>query len=311
LDCNVYLPLRKTVNGLYIHAASKNTAVYFEGIGNLPVREVFKEVDADLQVMIKARNKTFKELRGVWLFEQLGAYVDKMDALARHMDPTFRFTIIFARTAAILRAKLEEVRDKYEEACLLFGLFGEIREELKDPGRSWLDQQDALDEIYRRIWTLARERGLDKERDEVRTFLPSKTKPLPDILGEWCRLWDSYKPGLFQYVHFSEPVRTNNDCENGFSTEKQRIYARAAKRQVGHLIETRGEAYLRLAFCEPEELEADLLEDYTDVLAWSLREEMQAKISARTEHWRVKDREYGGLEAAIAQFYPKKREGKE
>ena len=71
LDSNVYLPLKKAVNSLYIHCASRSSKVYFENVGKVSIREAFKNTDEDLQAMIKVRNKTFKEWRGIWLYETL------------------------------------------------------------------------------------------------------------------------------------------------------------------------------------------------------------------------------------------------
>lgn len=40
-------------------------------MGKASVREAFKNTDDDLQAMIKVRNKVFKELREIWLYENL------------------------------------------------------------------------------------------------------------------------------------------------------------------------------------------------------------------------------------------------
>ena len=103
------MPLKKTITGLYIHSASKNGAFYFENVGKVSVREVFKNTDKDLQVMIKARNKVFKELRGIWLYKKLREYVNKMEVVLNNLDPNFRFTKILSRTAATLREALNDV----------------------------------------------------------------------------------------------------------------------------------------------------------------------------------------------------------
>ncbi len=76
---------------------------------------------------------------------------------------------------------------------------------------------------------------------------------------EWCRLWGSYLPGLFQYYNFPVVVKTNNSLEQGFSTQKQVLFNRVAKANIIHMIATRGEDYLRLKHCDPEELESDIV----------------------------------------------------
>ncbi len=69
LDSRVYLPLKKVINALYIHSASPNSKVHFENVGKASIREAFENMDKELQMMLKVKNKTLKELRGTWLYE--------------------------------------------------------------------------------------------------------------------------------------------------------------------------------------------------------------------------------------------------
>ncbi|GAH88581.1 unnamed protein product, partial [marine sediment metagenome] len=62
------------MNGLYIHAANTNFKVYFENVGKVSVREAFENTDKELQMMLKVKNKTLKELRGTWLYETVEKY---------------------------------------------------------------------------------------------------------------------------------------------------------------------------------------------------------------------------------------------
>ncbi len=45
---NVYMALRKALNGLYIHMVNRSITATFKGERPLSVREVFKPVDDDL-----------------------------------------------------------------------------------------------------------------------------------------------------------------------------------------------------------------------------------------------------------------------
>jgi hypothetical protein len=306
-DSNVYMALRKALNGLYIHKVNRSITATFKGEQRQSVREVFKPVDDDLQVMAKARNDTFKQLRGVWLYEKLREYVGEMERLAGPLDPKARFTRIFEKTREVLARALETVRKQYEDARLLFDLFQPIREGLQDPKRNWLDQQVSLDDQYKKVWTLAKEKGLQKDFAELTTFQAHKDATLAEVLGEWCRLWESYRPGLFQYVHFPVAVKTNNGCESAFSKQKQRAYGRVAKWNVAHLVETRGEAYLRVTHCDPEELKSDLAEVYSTYLVRQMREQQQYKIHAKTQYWRTQARDYNGCQRAIAEYYDQER----
>ena len=121
LDSKVYLPLKKAINDLYIHAVSTNFKVYFENVGKVSVREAFKNTDKYLQMMLKVKNNTLKELRGTWLYETVEKYANEMDAVKNTLDPSYRFTKIMSKTIESLRVPLSEVKQLYEDAKLLLG----------------------------------------------------------------------------------------------------------------------------------------------------------------------------------------------
>ena len=106
-------------------------------------------------------------------------------------------------------------------------------------------------------------------------------------------------------------VKTNNSLEQGFSTQKQTLYNRVAKANVIHMITTRGEDYLRLKHCTPEELESDIVKEYTDAVVKELRVKLKADIKERTTMWNTKSRSYEGLEIVAEQYYQnlKKKKG--
>ena len=138
----------------------------------------------------------------------------------------------------------------------------------------------------------------------MRSFLPKKNTSFVEILGEWCRLWESYRNGLFQYAKFPIVVKTNNGCKTSFSQEKQDIYRRVGKKKVGHMVESRGESYLRLHHCEKEEMQADIVQEYSKLLIKRLQEVQQEKISEITKYWRKKDLKYQSYKEVIRLFYP-------
>ena len=105
-------------------------------------------------------------------------------------------------------------------------------------------------------------------------------------------------------VHFPQPVRTNGDCESAFSEQKQRIYRRVGKKLVGHVVETRGEAYLRVTHCTEMELSEDILAGVTSNLLTRLRGEQQERISVRTSEWRRDSRILEGYCGLPCRFYP-------
>lgn len=303
LDSNIYMPLKKVITGLYIHTASKNTKVYFENVGSVSVREAFKNTDRDLQVMIKARNKVFKELRGVWLYEKLSWYVDEMDTILKDLDPNFRFTKILNRTATALRTALHEVKCFYDDVCELNEDFRQIKHTLGENKLSKEEKVDKLGLIYDLILVKAQKRDPELKSEALKSFLPNKEKSTSEILGEWYRLWESYLKGLFEYYSFPDLFKTNMILEQSFSKEKQAIFNRVAKGNVSHIVATRGEDYLRITHCTIEELEKDIVEQYSEEVIRQLRAKRKANITGQTEKWRTRSRYYKGLNIDLSGYY--------
>jgi len=303
LDSNIYMALKKTITGLYIHTASKNTTVYFENVGNVSVREVFKNTDKDLQVMIKARNKVFKELRGVWLYEKLTSYVDKMENILKDLDPNFRFTKILNRTKTALRTTLNEVQCFYADVCELNEDFQQIRQTFGENVLSKEEKGEKLGLMYDLILVKAQKRDPALKTEELKSFLPDKKTSTAEILGEWYRLWESYRNGLFEYYGFPEQFKTNLLLEQSFSKEKQAIFNRVAKGNVSHIVATRGEDYLRIKHCTIEELEIDIVEQYSEEVVRQLRVKQRANIKEQTEKWRTRSRYYEGLNIDLSEYY--------
>jgi len=303
LDSNVYMPLKKTITGLYIHTASKNTTVYFENVGKVSVKEVFKNTDKDLQIMIKARNKAFKELRGIWLYEKLTEYVNKMGEVLRDLDPNFRFTKILTKTATVLKNALKEVICFYDDACELNDDFQQVRQILGENTASKEEKVEKLETIYDVILTKAKKRAPELKEEDLRSFLPDKKKSTAEVLGEWYRLWESYRNGLFEYLGFPDLFKTNMVLELSFSKEKQALFSRVAKGNISHMVATRGEDVLRIKHCTIEELEADIVEQYSEEIMRRLRAKLRGNIKEQTMKWRTKSRLYEGLTLDISEYY--------
>lgn len=303
LDSNIYIPLKKAIGGLYIHTASKNATVYFENVGEVSIREVFKNTDKDLRVMIKARNKVFKELRGVWLYEKLTEYVNKMDDMLKNLDPNFRFTKILNRTAATLREALNDVKCYYNDGFELNDDFQQIRQIFGETKTSKAEKVEQLGSRYDLILAKAKNREPKLKTEDLKSFLPDKKRSTAEILGEWYRLWGSYRNGLFEYYSFLELFKTNMVLEQSFSKEKQAIFSRVAKGNISHMVATRGEDYLRIKHCTTEELEADIVEQYSEEIVRRLRAELRADIKEQTVKWCTRSRDYEGLEVDMNTYY--------
>jgi hypothetical protein len=303
LDSKVYLPLKKAINGLYIHSASKSAKVKFENVGKISVREAFENTDDDLQAMIRVRNKTLKELRGIWLYETLDEYVGKMEKAVQELNPEFRFTKIMTRTSSSLREALHKVKEDYTDTCFMEEHFQEIRETLGDSETSRREKEERLGYIYDMLLMEAKQREPSFQEADCKAFLPSKKRTTVEVMGEWYRLWKSYLPGLFVYYGFSKPVRTNMELERLFGTQKQAIFNRTAKSNVCRVVATRGEDYLRIKYCNPEELQSDIIAEYSDEVVRELRAQLATEIKEVTKRTVSRSREYEKFDIDIKKYY--------
>ena len=303
LDSNVFLPLQKVINALYIHGASKSAKVNFENVGKVSVREAFKNTDDDLQAMIKVKNKTFKELRGIWLYETLTEYVRKMEAAAKDLDPIFRFTKILNRMIASLKAILSKVKCHYNDACVLRDYFQQVRKALGDSKTSRKEKEEQIGQIFNVISIEAQKREPSLKLEECKSFQPSKKKSTVEIMGEWCRLWNSYLPGLFVYYQFSKPIRTNMELERLFSKQKQAIFNRVAKANVCRTVATRGEDYLRIKYCTQDELSSDIVAEYSEEVVRELRAKLAASVKLINKLMQTRSRVYKNFKVDIIKYY--------
>ncbi len=303
LDSKVYLPLKKAINALYIHSASTSSKVYFENVGKVSVREVFENTDNDLQTMLKVKNKTLKELRGTWLYETVEKYANDMDMVKATLDPTYRFTKIMDNTISSLKKPLSEIKPYYEDTKLLFERFQEIRRIFGDESVSQDVKMENLGVVYDRILVTVKARDPTMNWEECKSFLPSKKKSTEEIMGEWCRLWRSYLPGLFQYYKFPKAVKTNVDLEKAFGVEKQAIYSRVAKANVWRMVASRGEDYLRIKHCEQEELASDIVLQYSESVVKQLRAELSAAIKEITAMGRARSKRYERFDVDVSKYY--------
>ena len=310
LDSKVYLPLKKAINGLYIHAASTNFKVYFENVGKVSVREAFKNTDKDLQMMLKVKNKTLKELRGTWLYETVEKYANEMDAVKNTLNPSYRFTKIMSKTIESLKVPLSEVKQLYEDAKLLFGRFQEIRAIFGDESLSRDAKVENLGFAYDEILATAKERDPTTNWEECKAFLPSKKRSTVEIMGEWCRLWKSYLPGLFHYYSFPKAVKTNVDLEKAFSVEKQAIFSRVAKTNVWRMVASRGEDYLRIKHCELDELASDIVLQYSEEVVKQLRAELSSDIKEVTAMDRARSKRYERFDVDVFKYYQQNKKKK-
>lgn len=304
LDSAIFMPLKKAISGLYIHTANANVLVEFEGKGKMSVRTVFKQMDKDLQAMARARNKTFKCLRGLWLYSTIENYITEGRATVATMDPNYRLTKIMQKTIDSLQIALDDTGVIVDEIRMMESWFQKVRKILGTPEMEWHEKQRQIDLVFQEISVKVSTQNPRFKLEDCKSFLPKKGASAIKIMGEWCRLWNSYLPGLFQYEQFPGAYRTNTTLDNIFSVEKQELVSRVGKGNVSHITVTRGEAYLRLKCCDPAELTADIIPEFNEEVVRALRDDLRIAIHAQTDTWRTMSREYRGFGGVRCEFYP-------
>ena len=226
-----------------------------------------------------------------------------MNMVKNTLNPSYRFTKVMSKTIASLREPLSEVKQLYEDAKLLFGWFQEIRAIFGDESLSRDAKVENLGLAYDGILATAKERDPTTNWEGCKSFLPSKKRSTVEIMGEWCRLWRSYLPGLFHYYSFPKAVKTNMDLEKAFSVEKQAIFSRVAKANVWRMVASRGEDYLRIKHCELDELASDIVLQYSEEVVKQLRAELSSDIKEITAMGRARSKRYERFDVDVFKYY--------
>ena len=192
-------------------------------------------------------------------------------------------------TARDLSAALAGVAGACEGARLLFDLFQSVRATLNYcPALDWTGQQAALDAFYMTAWPSPRSTATRK------TFgtLPrsSRTRSTTSVRCSGSGAGCGSRTGIASSStgSFLSPSRPTTGARPRSASKSSGRTGRQLKWNVGHLVETRGEAYLRITHCRKEELEVDFSEVYSTYLVRQMRERQQAKIQGRTQFWRTR-----------------------
>ncbi|QEE17039.2 hypothetical protein DSAG12_02871 [Promethearchaeum syntrophicum] len=303
-DGNLYGKLKKTLIRADIHIRNNSKPINFEGKGFLPVREVFRGIDSDIEHLTQIKSTKFQFLRGLWLFRNLTRYTVKMEVYTTIMDKQLRIEKIFCKFHAKLKKVLKDTRSQFFETLFLYDSFKLIYQRLYSELSTHADKQQELDNIFGRLWGYVRTLNPDLEMEGLKMIPLQSSHSLESILGEWVRLWNSYLPGLFSYYGFPRDIRTNILQEQAFSQQKAKLVNRLKRKDVSYFIKTRGDLYLRLIHSSESEKSASIVNEYSDHLIQSLRKEFQKRISEETSHWLAKDKEFAGYEEVLQEYHP-------
>lgn len=284
-DTQIFSVLKIGITKLPIHSRSTTSRTNFEGYGKLSLREVFSEIDKDLQRLLKYRTKKFQALRGLALYRSLKRFVKDLEDGTQQIDLKAKFGIYYLRTLERLQELLGSVQERFFETLFMYDTFKVIYSLLYMPNLKKADRQQQLDNVFGKCWAVARIKAPAMSIESLRSFNLAASSNCPTILGEWVRLWNSYLPGLFQYYAFPIARRTNIAQEQAFSVEKTALNRRMANSEVGVLQELQGEFYLRFCHCTQEELRNDIVEEYMDVEVDTLRAAYHNKVKKIASNW--------------------------
>ena len=271
--------LLKTVKGLYIHQVSTDIKIKVPHEPEpVSLKQLCAPLDKEIQKLVKNQNLKFEELRGITSFDKIKHYIEEFRHYIAQIPVDDRFSKIMGKTLTDLESGCSQVEQRYKhakEGLTWFKFIHTIlwKENLKKDIRI-----RELDKIFTAIKQRTLEINSNFEQQEAKSFLPSSKTPFWKILGEWNRLWRSYKPKLFEYYEFPQEIRSNVQMEQKFSCEVQRFRSQSGKKHVGQMIESRGAYILRLEYCREEEINfKEIIENYKAHLK-GLQEMLQQRI---------------------------------
>ena len=313
-DGNLHKELTKAVNNLYILTVSKTSKIFFEGIGKVSIREVFREVERSLRAIVKANTKKFERLRGIEVYERLSHYVEDMDRVLAKEDPERKIVQLMKKTADSLHHALKEREYQYNTCIELNEIFQSIRKslgkelapeskKLKEPSVLKEEKLKILDDHFETIWESVKGSGGIEDKSQLRTFLPQKDISACTIKQEWVRLYESYRRGLFAYYDFPILAKTNSPMETKFSQEKSIFISRVGKEKVGSQIRIRGEHVLKQLYAGKKEIKEIIKNMGNAYDKAQIKKELEAlarRIREETKLWKNTPHETLGLKSVLA-----------
>ena len=303
MDGKLHKKISKIIENSYFLSCSSNTTVKFEEHGILKPVEVFAPIIKDLKKMRRKRTKKFIILRGIWLYEQLDKYTAELELEANRLPDGYRMQKIFSREAAKWKSILNDSKNIFTDVQELFQNFKTIYQIVHDAQISPEDKEVNLDCEFNKIENVLKIMVKNYDRKKLRSFLPKSNSSKSDICGEWVRLWNSYRSGLFQYKLFPKPIQTIVMLEQGFGQQKSRFYGRVSKKRIGQMILSEGDYHLRFVFCDEDELESDIYEEAIRYNWQHLNNIHNNRKSEISQNWLRNMEKIEGILGVSALFY--------
>ena len=289
LDGHVHKELAKVINNMDITSTARFKGIQLDIGEKQEIQKLLGVIEKDLHKLIKNSTKKFDHLRGIDTFDKLAAYVNDIVANCVDEDPSRWVVKRMQAIAAAIGDALEKFRPLHEDSVELNKRFQDIRALLGDMNLVRTEKILLLDGVFESIWNDTPKPDGIASKDDLRSFLANISSTKEEILLEWVRLYESYKPGLFVYYDFPVSARTIVQLENKFGQEKSRLLSQCSKTQVGMQMRTRGGFILRELYAGKKEIETimdGIDANYDDEQVAAGLEELDRHIKNETETWK-------------------------
>src|SRR5271157_5095831 len=254
-DGHMHKELAKVINNLDITSSAKIKGIRLESGEREKVQKLLGVIEKQLHKLVKNSTTKFDRLRGINTFDKLAAYVNDIMVNCVNEDPSRWVVQKMLAIATVIGNGLEALHSLYNDCMELNNRFQDIRSLLGDPNLARAEKILLLDGVFESIWNDTPKPEDIMSKDDLRSFLANISSTKEEILLEWVRLYESYKPGLFVYYDFPVAARTNVQMEKKFGQEKSRLLSQCAKTQVGMQMRTRGGFILRELYAGKKEVE--------------------------------------------------------
>jgi hypothetical protein len=301
-DNQIYSKLKSALNKLYIHSKNSLDTIRLNKTQVVNYREFFIDIDTDFQKMLNLRSKKFEKLKGLPLYRILKRYLIEMEENISIFSKESRFYKILSKVVLSLKTELKLLHSNFFEDLFMYDTFKVIYQLIYHPYLEKANRIQQIDDVFGKCWAVARIKNPELIIEDLRSFNPKTSSTCPTILGEWCRLWNSYLPGLFAYYQFSIDQRTNIAQEQAFSQELSKINRRMANSEVSYMQELQGDFYLRFSHCSNEELQREVVSEYMDEEIKTLRASYHQKVSKIAKKWFYKSEQLQGFKLTIKRY---------
>ena len=301
-DNQIYSKLKSAINSLDIHKRVSTKTIVLDGTKKVNFREFFIDIDADFQKMLNFRSKKYTKLKGLPLYRILKKYLGEIDETISKYSKKSRFYKIISKVVVSLENELKALQSLFFEDLFMYDTFKVLYELMYHSYIEKANRIQQIDNIFGKCWAVAKIKNPDVKLKDLRAFNPKASSTCSGILGEWCRLWNSYLPGLFTYYEFPIDQRTNIAQEQAFSQELSKINRRMANSEISYMQELQGDFYLRFSHCSNAELQHEVVTRYMDDEIKTLRAAYHQKVSNIAKKWFYKSEPLQGFQVTIKRY---------